>query len=492
MNDDNESELEDAAVEAIVLHRYNAGQDRVEYLIQWQDATDGAAFSWEPEENAVDADELVYRYWREKRGADHAAAREYVEATKRNQALHGVDHTPTKAETVDPSSRVAAADTPSNVTGSELEPVARPTLTATTNTSLSVAPNSVRESQTVNAEGESTLSATDSQPPAYGTTQVAHFQNSVSKMCTGSEPHVVDHPLSRKRIQIHRSTQSNLDRESPTSSRRSSPHPTAPESSLNSGTTPLLTAPMSSEPVSSQFLRNKGDSHAVDSSIIQSIPENASIEREFQVQFGVATTEPVSAAKPRAASEPPPGNLLVTRKLPAYGNPVTNANSFCSPVTLTPSLSNLVPKTASDDPAKHATAILESKRPRLDSDDPSLAKKHSNTYAKDWASSSSSMSFTPAPKGEKKKFIDQTQEPEKEESGDWDAVRVRVLTLRRQDAELHALLQFPHGTYLHPVSVAKKRCPQALLAFYESRVRFTPPAENADAAHSMPRDCPTT
>ena len=88
MNDDNESELEDAAVEAIVLHRYNAGQDRVEYLIQWQDATDGAAFSWEPEENAVDADELVYRYWREKRGADHAAAREYVEATKRNQALH--------------------------------------------------------------------------------------------------------------------------------------------------------------------------------------------------------------------------------------------------------------------------------------------------------------------------------------------------------------------------------------------------------------------
>ena len=249
---------------------------------------------------------------------------------------------------------------------------------------------------------------------------------------------------------------------------------------------------MSSEPVSSQFLRNKGDSHAMDSSIIQSIPENASIEREFQEQFGAATAEPVYAAKPRATSEPPPRNLLVTRKLPAYGNPVTNANSFCSPVTLTPSLSNLVPKTASDDPAKHATAVLKSKRPRLDSDDPFLAKKHSNTYAKDWASSSSSMSFTPAPKGEKKKFVDQTQEPEKEESGDWDAVRVRVLTLRRQDAELHALLQFPHGTYLHPVSVAKKRCPQALLAFYESRVRFTPPAENADAAHSMPRDCPTT
>ena len=491
MNDDNESELEDAAVEAIILHRYNAGQDRVEYLIQWQDATDGAAFSWEPEENAVDADELVYRYWREKRGADHAAAREYVEATKRNQALYGIDHPPTKAETIDPSSRLAAADSPSNVTAPESEPVARPTLAATTNTSLSVAPNSVRESQTVYAEHDSTFSATDSQPLAYDATQVAHFQNSVSGVCAKSEPHVAHHPLSGKRIQTHQSTPLNLDREFPTSSRMSSPHPTAPESSLKPGITPLLTASMPFEPVSPQSLCDRGDSHAMNSSIVQSIPENASIDRKFKEQFGAATAEPVSAAKPRATSEPPPGNLLVARKLPAYGSTVTSANSFRFPVTPTPSLSNLAPKTTSDDLTKDAAADLENKKPRLDSDDSSLAKIHSNTYAKEWTSSSSSMSFTPAHKSEKKIFVEQTQEPEKEQSGDWDAVRVQVLTLRRQDAELHALLQFPHGTYLHPVSVARKRCPQALLAFYESRVRFTPPAENAEAAHSMPRDCPT-
>lgn len=73
-----QDEMEEAVVETIILHRYNAEevgdlltQDRFEYLIKWKD--NESLFSWEPEvrcmltqECAVDAEDMVYKYWTER------------------------------------------------------------------------------------------------------------------------------------------------------------------------------------------------------------------------------------------------------------------------------------------------------------------------------------------------------------------------------------------------------------------------------------------
>lgn len=56
---------------------------------------------------------------------------------------------------------------------------------------------------------------------------------------------------------------------------------------------------------------------------------------------------------------------------------------------------------------------------------------------------------------------------------DWDALEVRVETVRRVDTGLEAFLRFQEGHRLsYPTEVANRRCPQAMISFYESRVRF--------------------
>lgn len=75
--------VEEVAVDSIVSHKYNVAENRVEYLIQWSEKGK-TSYTWEPEENAVDADDLIYKYWREKQGSSHAAALDNVNAARRN------------------------------------------------------------------------------------------------------------------------------------------------------------------------------------------------------------------------------------------------------------------------------------------------------------------------------------------------------------------------------------------------------------------------
>ncbi|WFD32585.1 hypothetical protein MSPP1_003633 [Malassezia sp. CBS 17886] len=65
--------MEEAFVEAIIFHRYNTQAGHLEYLIKWQ--KEEFDMSWEPEDNAVDAEQLVYDYWTQRVGADDETAR---------------------------------------------------------------------------------------------------------------------------------------------------------------------------------------------------------------------------------------------------------------------------------------------------------------------------------------------------------------------------------------------------------------------------------
>ncbi|WFD28601.1 hypothetical protein MNAN1_003614 [Malassezia nana] len=70
---------------------------------------------------------------------------------------------------------------------------------------------------------------------------------------------------------------------------------------------------------------------------------------------------------------------------------------------------------------------------------------------------------------------------------DWDPLLVRIETLRRVPAGVEALLEFHDGERLaYPTSLANRRCPQAMIAFYESRVRFI--VRGSDAKHDTPSD----
>lgn len=70
---------------------------------------------------------------------------------------------------------------------------------------------------------------------------------------------------------------------------------------------------------------------------------------------------------------------------------------------------------------------------------------------------------------------------------DWDPLVVRVETLRRVPAGIEALLEFRDGERLaYPTSLANRRSPQAMIAFYESRVRFI--VRGSDAKHDTPSD----
>ena len=71
--EDHDESVEEVAVDAIVSHKLNVAENRVEYLIQWSE-NGKTTYTWEPEENAVDADDLIYQYWCEKQGSSHAAA----------------------------------------------------------------------------------------------------------------------------------------------------------------------------------------------------------------------------------------------------------------------------------------------------------------------------------------------------------------------------------------------------------------------------------
>ena len=80
--EDHDESVEEVAVDAIVSHKLNVAENRVEYLIQWSE-NGTTSCTWEPEENAVDADDLIYKYWREKQGLSHAAALDNVNAARR-------------------------------------------------------------------------------------------------------------------------------------------------------------------------------------------------------------------------------------------------------------------------------------------------------------------------------------------------------------------------------------------------------------------------
>jgi len=56
---------------------------------------------------------------------------------------------------------------------------------------------------------------------------------------------------------------------------------------------------------------------------------------------------------------------------------------------------------------------------------------------------------------------------------DWKGHVHRVETVRRVDAGLEALVVFRNGVRLsYPTALTNVRCPQAMIEFYESRVRF--------------------
>ena len=80
--EDHDESVEEVAVDAIVSHKLNVAENRVEYLIQWSE-NGKTTYTWEPEENAVDADDLIYQYWCEKQGSSHAAALDNVNAARR-------------------------------------------------------------------------------------------------------------------------------------------------------------------------------------------------------------------------------------------------------------------------------------------------------------------------------------------------------------------------------------------------------------------------
>lgn len=80
--EEHDESVEEVAVDAIVSHKLNVAENRVEYLIQWSE-NGKRTYTWEPEENAVDADDLIYQYWCEKQGSSHAAALDNVNAARR-------------------------------------------------------------------------------------------------------------------------------------------------------------------------------------------------------------------------------------------------------------------------------------------------------------------------------------------------------------------------------------------------------------------------
>ena len=80
--EEHDESVEEVAVDAIVSHKLNVAENRVEYLIQWSE-NGKTTYTWEPEENAVDADDLIYQYWCLKQGSSHAAALDNVNAARR-------------------------------------------------------------------------------------------------------------------------------------------------------------------------------------------------------------------------------------------------------------------------------------------------------------------------------------------------------------------------------------------------------------------------
>ncbi|WFD24681.1 hypothetical protein MEQU1_003384 [Malassezia equina] len=75
---------EEATVKEILAHRYNANTDRLEYLIQWHDND----ATWEPEQNSVEAEQLVFEYWTLRQGVEAGTAVDYV------RSLHGQPEPP--------------------------------------------------------------------------------------------------------------------------------------------------------------------------------------------------------------------------------------------------------------------------------------------------------------------------------------------------------------------------------------------------------------
>jgi len=70
---------------------------------------------------------------------------------------------------------------------------------------------------------------------------------------------------------------------------------------------------------------------------------------------------------------------------------------------------------------------------------------------------------------------------------DWRPHVRRVETVRRIETGLEALVVFRDGVRLsYPTELTNARCPQAMIAFYESRVRFV--TRNADAKHDTPKE----